>query len=172
MNVLRNGFIATLMALPFFVFGGGACTVATPDVIGGPGDPMDVAVGGGCTSDDQCDVGDFCDQGSGLCATEGSIAIGTAGCNDDRDCSGGCCDPTDGTCVDCGAAGSVALDGTCVDDTECATGDYCDSSGVCTADPYASSEGSEAFGAQCFEDADCDTANGDYCDIETDTCVN
>ena len=98
-----------------------------------------------------------------MCTDFGTIAEGSA-CNDDRDCdTGDCCDPDGLTCAACGAAGSIADgDSGCVDDSECDSGDYCASDGTCTADPYASDEGSEDLGGTCYEDADC--ASGDYCD--------
>jgi hypothetical protein len=166
MNVLRNGFIAALVALPFSMFGG-ACTVSG----GGFLDPMDVAIGSGCTDDSECDPGSFCDQGTGVCTADGSIAVGGI-CNSDLDCdSGDCCDPDGLVCIACGAPASIAIGGTgCIDDAECDAGAYCDSSGDCVADPYASDLGSEALGATCYDDADCEA--GDYCDIQTDTCQN
>jgi hypothetical protein len=150
--------------------GGTTTTVSTGGTTTTSTDPMDLAIGAACNTDDDCAPGSFCDQATGVCTALGTVAVGGV-CNDDRDCDpGDACDPNGLTCVAAGLPGSVATGGACVDDAECDLGDYCTALGTCAADPYASDEGSEPLGALCFEDADCDS--GDYCDLQTDTCVN
>ena len=157
MNFLRNGSLAALVAVPFLVVGGGACSVR-------PRLRRTVALGDACTSDLDCASGDFCDQGTGVCTADGTHR---RRCNDDRDCDpGDVCDGHTGLCVTPGRRPASPSAAACDYDEECDPGDACDDTGICVADTYSS--GSEDAGASCFDDADC---SSDYCDQVTDTCV-
>jgi hypothetical protein len=167
MKVLRNGFIAALVAVPFLALGGGACTVDAG--LGGPGTGgyADVAIGGGCVYDEDCaGAGGYCDNSTGLCAVD--IAVGDACVSDDECGVDAYCDPT-GVCVvdvavgaecvtddECGwdgycdagvCATDVAVGGGCTSDVDCAADEYCASDGTCAADVAA--------GAECTVDDDC-----------------
>jgi len=128
-----------LFTFPLFVLGAALLGAACSTTVGtgsGPtgGGTDDVAVGGACTDDTECDTGDACDPQSGLCIVDsdsGDVAVG-ADCQDDGDCdSGDFCtdqgvcaadpDTTDGdTGADCGA------------DDECSSGECDIDTDTCT----------------------------------------
>jgi hypothetical protein len=98
--------------------------------------------------------------------TPESVAVGAA-CLHDRDClSGDFCDTVSHVCVTPDSpAGTIASGDPCTYDAECQAGNVCDGTGVCVADPYAST--SQPAAAPCDWDRDC--ASG-LCNLDTHTC--
>ena len=92
MSFLRTGLVAAAL-LGIFLIPGAGCTV-TPDGGG------TVVVGGGCTSDAECEAGDACDD-TGVCVVDayapGSEDAG-AECFEDADCSSDNCDDLTDLC--------------------------------------------------------------------------
>jgi len=104
--------------------------------------------GCGCGDDSECTTDQYCDSSSGSCRPR--LANNEA-CKRDRECtSGGCCNlicislTQDGHCgangcgIDCGSSTNRAcLSDTricgCIDDSNCATAEYCGTDRVCAA---------------------------------------
>ena len=128
----------------------------------------------GCSADDQCARGCYCEEGSGVCEEAGTCAADEdCGYGLECDCSGSCvptgtetrdCQP--GTCWNTGCPeGQVCTaEGTCVPETtmptcetdaDCAVGCYCED-GVCEES------------AVCTQDSEC--PEGQTCDETRMTC--
>jgi hypothetical protein len=102
--------------------------------------------GTGCSSNDDCDATEYCNDSS-VCAADGSC-IGVADCSADGNEYAviGCVGTLVCTNNQCGIDCTVG----CSSNDDCAVTEYCDGSGACAAD------------GSCMEVADCSTDGNEY----------
>ncbi len=151
------------------------------------------AVLGNCTTDENCDFGQICDQATQTCltptvtdCTDDSMCAKSQRCNTltgvcidrgpacagDEECSGGQhCDIPNAECVQCLDASQCAADQTCIDNT-CVQ----NMTGVCSTDPQCSPPTqicvSGACTLGCGQPNGVECMNGQVCDTNTGRCVS
>jgi hypothetical protein len=112
----------------------------------------------GCTVNEQCAVGQKCDNH--VCVSDSGPRPACASCAADADCNAPS-STLEGKCVlDVSGAGNACTN-TCLASTDCPSGFACNA-GIC-APPAGCSTYFQTFGSVCFQDAQCGNLSGAKC---------